>query len=181
MGSLGYVMQVPEEEKYLMSQEEIITRIVTLFGGRAAEKLVFGSVTTGASNDIEKATSLARAMVTQYGMSDKFGLIGLESIESRYLDGKPVMNCSDATASEVDHEVIRILKECYQKAETLLAENREVLDKLADHLVAKETITGDEFMKIYQEVKGDADPLKKMTEEALPENSDNSKEDTKNK
>ena len=181
MGSLGYVMQVPEEEKYLMSQEEIITRIVTLFGGRAAEKLVFGSVTTGASNDIEKATSLARAMVTQYGMSDKFGLIGLESIESRYLDGKPVMNCSDATASEVDHEVIRILKECYQKAEALLAENREVLDKLADHLVAKETITGDEFMKIYQEVKGDADPLKKMTEEALPENSDNSKEDTKNK
>lgn len=173
MGSLGYVMQVPEEEKYLMSQDELMTRIVTLFGGRAAEKLVFGSVTTGASNDIEKATSLARSMVTQYGMSDKFGLIGLESVENRYLDGKPVMNCSDSTASEVDHEVIRILKECYEKAEQLLTGNREVLDKIADHLITKETITGEEFMKIYQEVKGDEDPLKKMTEDIRPEEADN--------
>lgn len=167
MGSLGYVMQVPEEEKFLMSQEELETRIVTLFGGRAAEKLVFGSVTTGASNDIEKATSLARAMVTQYGMSEKFGLIGLESIENRYLDGKPVMNCSDSTASEVDHEVIRILKQCYDKALELLAGNREVLDKIAEYLITKETITGDEFMKIYHEVKGDEEPLKKV-EEKLP-------------
>jgi cell division protease FtsH len=167
MGSLGYVMQVPEEEKYLMSQEELMTRIVTLFGGRAAEKIVFGSVTTGASNDIEKATALARAMVTQYGMSDKFGLIGLESVENKYLDGKPVMNCSDHTASEIDDEVIRILKECYDKAEELLAGNRDVLDKIADYLITKETITGEEFMKIYHEVKGDKDPLKKMTEEQL--------------
>ncbi|NLP35845.1 MAG: ATP-dependent zinc metalloprotease FtsH [Clostridiales bacterium] len=161
MGSLGYVMQVPEEEKYLMSQDELITRIVTLFGGRAAEKLVFGSVTTGASNDIEKATSLARAMVTQYGMSDKFGLIGLESVENRYLDGKPVMNCSDGTATEVDHEVIRILKECYDKAEELLAGNRDVLDRIAEYLISKETITGKEFMKIYNEVKGNGDLLEK--------------------
>ena len=167
MGSLGYVMQVPEEEKYLMSQEELTTRIVTLFGGRAAEKIVFGSVTTGASNDIEKATSLARAMVTQYGMSDRFGLIGLESVEDRYLDGKPVMNCSDQTVSEVDNEVIRILKECYNKAEELLAGNRDVLDKVADYLFTKETITGEEFMKLYHEVKGDRDPIKKAPEEPL--------------
>jgi len=165
MGSLGYVMQVPEEEKYLMSQEDLTTRIVTLFGGRAAEKVVFGSVTTGASNDIEKATSLARAMVTQYGMSDKFGLIGLESIENKYLDGKPVMNCSDDTASEVDQEVIRILKECYDRAEAHLLANREVLDKIAEYLITKETITGDEFMTLYKEVKGDEDPLEKRTDE----------------
>ncbi|NMA73271.1 MAG: ATP-dependent zinc metalloprotease FtsH [Bacteroidales bacterium] len=177
MGSLGYVMQVPEEEKYLMSQEELMTRIVTLFGGRAAEKLVFGSVTTGASNDIEKATSLARAMVTQYGMSEKFGLIGLESVENRYLDGRPVMNCSDVTASEVDHEVIRILKECYDKALELLTGNREVLDKIADYLITKETITGEEFMKIYREVKGDEDPLEKVEEKLQEEvEKDNSAE-----
>jgi cell division protease FtsH len=154
MGSLGYVMQVPEEEKYLMSQEEILTRIVTLYGGRAAEKLVFDSITTGASNDIEKATSLARAMVTQYGMSSKFGLMGLESVESKYLDGRPVLNCGDETAGEIDKEVMAILKDCYAKAEELLKDNREVLDKIADYLVNKETITGEEFMKIYREVKG---------------------------
>ena len=160
MGSLGYVMQVPEEEKYLMSKEELITRIVTLFGGRAAEQVVFHSVTTGASNDIEKATNLARAMVTQYGMSEKFGLMGLESIENRYLDGRPVRNCGDATAAEIDHEVMRILKECYDKAEVLLTENREVLDKIAEFLFEKETITGKEFMKIYREVKGIPEPEK---------------------
>lgn len=153
MGSLGYVMQVPEEEKYLMSKAELIARIVTLFGGRAAEQLVFDSITTGASNDIEKATSLARAMVTQYGMSDKFGLIGLESIENRYLDGRAVLNCGDATAAEIDTEVMRILKECYNKAEKLLSENRVVLDRIAEFLVEKETITGKEFMKIYNETK----------------------------
>ncbi|MBH1942553.1 ATP-dependent zinc metalloprotease FtsH [Mobilitalea sibirica] len=160
MGSLGYVMQVPEEEKYLMSQDEILTRIVTLFGGRAAEELVFGSITTGASNDIEKATSLARAMVTQYGMSEKFGLMGLESVESKYLDGRPVLNCSDETAGEIDKEVMAILKKCYEKAAKLLSENREVLDKIADHLISKETITGEEFMKIYREVKGIEEPVK---------------------
>lgn len=154
MGSLGYVMQVPEEEKYLMKKEELLTRIVTLFGGRASEELVFGTVTTGAANDIEKATSLARAMITQYGMSDAFGLMGLESIESRYLDGRPVQNCADATAALIDDEVKKLLKECYQKALTRLAENRDVLDRLAEHLVEKETITGKEFMKIYREVKG---------------------------
>jgi cell division protease FtsH len=154
MGSLGYVMQVPEEEKYLMSQEEILTRIITLYGGRAAEKLVFDSITTGASNDIEKATSLARAMVTQYGMSSKFGLMGLESVESKYLDGRPVLNCGDETAGEIDKEVMAILKDCYTKAEELLKDNREVLDKIADYLINKETITGEEFMRIYREVKG---------------------------
>ncbi len=154
MGSLGYVMQVPEEEKYLMSQAEILTRIVTLYGGRAAEKLVFDSITTGASNDIEKATSLARAMVTQYGMSEKFGLMGLESVENKYLDGRAVLNCGDQTAAEIDTEVMNILKSCYARAEELLAGNREVLDKVADYLISKETITGEEFMKIYNEIKG---------------------------
>ncbi len=154
MGALGYVMQVPEEEKYLMSYDEMITRIVTCLGGRAAEKLIFDSVTTGASNDIEQATKIARAMVTQYGMSDKFGLIGLESVENRYLDGRAVMNCSDTTAAEVDQEVIRILKECYDKAEALLSDNLDVLHKIADFLITKETITGKEFMRIYREIKG---------------------------
>ncbi len=153
MGSLGYVMQVPEEEKYLMSKDELLARIVTLYGGRAAEKLVFESITTGASNDIEKATQLARAMVTQYGMSDRFGLMGLESIENRYLDGRAVLNCGDATAAEIDNEVMKILKECYQRAEDLLAGNRDVLDKIAEFLIEKETITGKEFMEIYKKVK----------------------------
>lgn len=154
MGALGYVMQVPEEEKYLMSYDEMITRVVTCLGGRAAEKLIFDSVTTGASNDIEQATKVARAMVTQYGMSDKFGLIGLESVENRYLDGRAVMNCSDKTAAEVDQEVIRILKECYDKAEALLADNLDVLHKIAEFLIREETITGKEFMRIYREIKG---------------------------
>ncbi len=158
MGSLGYVMQVPEEEKYLMSKDEILTRIITLFGGRAAEQLVFNSITTGASNDIEKATSLARAMVTQYGMSEKFGMIGLESVESKYLDGRSVLNCGDATEAEIDKEVMRILKECYEKAEKLLSGDRDTLDKLAEFLIKHETITGKEFMKIFREVKGIEEP-----------------------
>lgn len=164
MGSLGYVMHVPEEEKYLMSQEEMLARIVVLYGGRAAEKIVFNSVTTGASNDIEKATSLARAMVTQYGMSEKFGLMGLESIENRYLDGRAVLNCGDQTAAEIDTEVMQILKNCYARAEELLAGNREVLDKIADYLISKETITGEEFMKIYNEIKGNEEESKKELE-----------------
>jgi cell division protease FtsH len=155
MGSLGYVMQVPEEEKYLMSKDDILTRITTLYGGRAAEELVFGSITTGASNDIEKATELARSMVTQFGMSEKFGLMGLESIESKYLDGRPVQNCSNETAGEIDKEVMRILKECYDRAVKLLSENRDVLDKIAEYLISKETITGEEFMGLYKEVKGE--------------------------
>lgn len=154
MGSLGYVMQVPEEEKYLMSKEEMITEITTLFGGRAAEQIIFQSITTGASNDIEKATKLARAMVTQYGMSDEFGLICLESVENRYLDGRAVMNCADQTASRIDDVVMKVLRECYTKAEDMLSHHKEVLDKIAEFLIDKETITGKEFMKIYREVMG---------------------------
>jgi cell division protease FtsH len=169
MGSLGYVMQVPEEEKYLMSKDEILARIVTLYGGRAAEKLVFNSITTGASNDIEKATSLARAMVTQYGMSEKFGLMGLESIENKYLDGRAVLNCGEETAGEIDKEVMDILKKCYDRAEELLAGNREVLDRIAEFLISKETITGEEFMKIYREVKGTTDELLPQAEDKVAE------------
>jgi len=152
MGSLGYVMQVPEEEKYLMSEEELKARLVTLYGGRAAEELVFGSITTGASNDIEKATSIARAMITQYGMSRKFGLIGLEKVGNQYLDGRPVMNCGDRTAAEIDHEVIELLKECYEKAKELLSGNRDIMDRIAGYLSEKETITGKQFMEIYNQV-----------------------------
>ena len=154
MGSLGYVMQVPEEEKYLMTKDELMTRLVTLLGGRAAEEVVFDSVTTGASNDIEKATRIARAMVTQYGMSKKFGLMGLESQENQYLNGRTVLNCSDMTAAEIDQEVMHILKVSYEEAKRLLSENREALDKIAAFLIEKETITGKEFMKIFHEVKG---------------------------
>ena len=180
MGSLGYVMQVPEEEKYLMTKEDIMARITTLYGGRAAEELVFGSVTTGASNDIEKATSLARAMVTQYGMSERFGLMGLESIESRYLDGRPVLNCSDETAGEIDKEVMRILKECYERALKLLSENREILDKIAEYLIANETITGEEFMKLFNEAKGNdtADSNKEASGEEMPMNTDGDESDS---
>ncbi|MBO4497436.1 MAG: ATP-dependent zinc metalloprotease FtsH [Lachnospiraceae bacterium] len=151
MGSLGYVMQVPEEEKYLQSADELRARLVTLYGGRAAEEVVFGSITTGAASDIEKATSIARAMVTQYGMSKKFGLIALESIEHRYLDGRPVMNCGQDTVSEIDHEVMELLEECHAKAVKLLEENRDVLDKIAAYLTEKETITGKQFMELYDQ------------------------------
>lgn len=154
MGSLGYVMHVPEEEKYLMSKDEILARITTLFGGRAAEELIFGSVTTGASNDIEQATSLARSMVTQYGMSEKFGLIGLESVESRYLDGRAVLNCGDATEAEIDKEVMKILKECYDNALGYLKDNKGALDEIAEFLYEKETINGKEFMEIFRRVTG---------------------------
>ncbi len=158
MGALGYVMHVPEEEKYLNSQAELHDMIVGLFGGRAAEELVFDTVTTGASNDIEKATDIARSMVTQYGMSEKFGLMGLESIESQYLDRRAVLNCSDVTAAAVDQEVMEILKKCYEEAKQLLSDNRELMDKIADHLIEKETITGKEFMEIFRKEKGLPDP-----------------------
>ena len=154
MGALGYVMHVPEEEKYLNSEAELKDMLVGLLAGRAAEELVFDSVTTGASNDIEKATSIARSMVTQYGMSKKFGLIGLETVESRYLDGRVVMNCADDTAAAVDEEVMKILKDSYEQAMSLLKENREIMDKLADYLIQKETITGKEFMEIFCKEKG---------------------------
>ena len=167
MGALGYVMQVPEEEKYLNTEAELHAMLVGLLAGRAAEEIVFDTVTTGASNDIEKATSIARAMVTQYGMSKKFGLIGLQTIESQYLEGRAVMNCSDVTAAEVDTEVMRILKECYDEALRLLRENRTILDKIAAYLIEKETITGKEFMKIYRKEKGIPEPEEKPEDTSL--------------
>lgn len=174
MGALGYVMQVPEEEKFLNTKAELHDMLVGLLAGRAAEEIVFDTVTTGASNDIEKATSIARAMVTQYGMSEKFGLIGLQTVESQYLDGRAVMNCSDVTAAEVDSEVMRILKECYAKALDLLGGNRAVMDKIAEYLIEKETITGKEFMKIYRREKGIPEPEETETpEEARPRISEN--------
>ena len=157
MGALGYVMQTPEEEKFLYTKKELQAMLVGMLGGRAAEEIVFDTVTTGASNDIEKATSVARAMITQYGMSEKFGLIGLESVQNRYLDGRPVMNCGQETASEIDHEVMKMLKEAYEEAKKLLSEHRESLDKIAAFLIEKETITGKEFMKIFHEVEGIAE------------------------
>ena len=169
MGALGYVMQVPEEEKYLNTKKEIDAMLVGLLAGRAAEEIVFDTVTTGASNDIEKATRLARAMVTQYGMSDKFGLMGLEVREDEYLTGRTVMNCSDATAAGVDQEVMRILKESYDEAKRLLSENRDVLDKIAEYLIQKETITGKEFMKIFREVKGIPEPEEARKEQQAGE------------
>ena len=161
MGALGYVMQVPEEEKYLNSKAELHDMIVGLLGGRAAEEIVFDTVTTGASNDIERATNIARAMVTQYGMSKRFGLMGLATTESQYLDQTTAMNCSDVTAAAVDEEVMKILKNCYKEAKKMLTENRAVMDKIAAHLIEQETITGKEFMKIYRKEKGLPEPDEK--------------------
>ena len=158
MGALGYVMQTPEEEKFLNTKKELEAMIVVALGGRAAEEIVFDTVTTGAANDIEQATKIARAMITQYGMSERFGLMGLESIQNRYLDGRAVLNCGDATAGEIDEEVMKMLKAAYEEAKKLLAENREALDKIAAFLIEKETITGKEFMKIFREVKGIPEP-----------------------
>ncbi len=157
MGALGYVMHVPEEEKYLNTKKEIEAMLVGYLGGRAAEELVFETVTTGAANDIQQATKMARAMVTQYGMSEKFGLMGLESKESMYLNNGTVLNCSDETAADVDSEVMRILKESYAEAKRLLSENRKCLDKIAEFLIEKETITGKEFMEIFHKVKEEED------------------------
>lgn len=157
MGSLGYVMQVPEEERYLMKKSELEARLVTLLAGRAAEEITFDSVTTGAANDIQQATSIARAMITQYGMSEKFGLMGLESNENVYLDNTTVTNCGDATAAQIDEEVKALLARCYERAKELLMDNREALSRIASYLKEKETITGKEFMEIYNEVNGAAD------------------------
>ena len=159
MGALGYVMYVPEEETYLMSKKELEERLVSTLGGRAAEELVFGDVTTGAQNDIEQATNIAKSMVTMYGMSESFGLMGLARVENQYLSGRTVMDCSDQTAAQVDKEVERILKESYQKALQLLRENRMVLDQIADFLINRETITGKEFMQILRKVKNLPTPL----------------------
>lgn len=154
MGALGYVMNVPEEEKYLNTEKEIRAMLVEFVAGRAAEEIVFDTVTTGAANDIEKATRVARAMVTQYGMSKRFGLMGLEVQANQYLDNRPVMNCSDVTAADVDQEVMQVLKDSYEEAKRLLTEHRTTLDKIAEFLIEKETITGKEFMEIFREVEG---------------------------
>ena len=153
MGALGYVMQVPEEEKYLNTQKELEAMLVGYLGGRAAEEIVFDTVTTGAANDIEQATKVARAMITQYGMSQKFGLMGLATQENQYLSGRAVLNCGDDTATEIDHEVMQLLHYSYEEAKRLLNEHREALDKIAGYLISRETITGKEFMKIFRAVE----------------------------
>ena len=168
MGALGYVMQVPEEEKYLNTEKELNAMLTGCLGGRAAEELVFETVTTGASNDIEKATRIARAMVTQYGMSKKFGLIGLATQEDQYLSGRMVLNCGEATAAEVDQEVMIMLRNAYEEAKRLLSENRDIMDKIAEFLIEKETITGKEFMKIFHECKGITDENAGKEAESVP-------------
>lgn len=166
MGALGYVMHVPEEEKYLNTEAELRDRLVSILGGRAAEEIVFDTVTTGAANDIEKATDMAKAMVTQYGMSKRFGLMGLATVQNKYLDGSATLNCSDVTAAAVDEEVKDMLKESYEQALKLLSENREVMDKLAEFLIEKETITGKEFMQIFRKEKGIPEPEEEKKEES---------------
>jgi len=167
MGALGYVMHVPEEEKYLNTEAELRDLLVSLVGGRAAEEIVFDTVTTGAANDIERATSIARNMVIRYGMSKKFGLVSLATVESQYLEGRMSLNCSDETAAAIDAEVVEIIKESYEKALEMLRENRDVMDKLAAFLIEKETITGKEFMKIFREAKGLPETEEKHPEEDL--------------
>ena len=170
MGALGYVMQVPEEEKYLNTQKELEAMLVGYLGGRAAEEIVFDTVTTGAANDIEQATKVARAMITQYGMSQKFGLMGLATQENQYLSGRAVLNCGDDTATEIDHEVMQLLHYSYEEAKRLLNEHREALDKIAGYLISRETITGKEFMKIFRAVEKGIEIPENLDE--LPENLD---------
>ena len=177
MGALGYVMQVPEEEKYLNSKAELEAIIIGLLGGRAAEELKFDSVTTGASNDIERATALARNMVTQYGMSERFGLMGLATVESQYLEGRAVLNCSDVTAAAVDEEVRKILETSYQEAKRILSENMDAMDVIADFLIKQETITGKEFMKMFNDVRarrdgGQALPTNQQTDDTADKQTD---------
>ena len=158
MGALGYTLQTPEEEKFLQTKDELVAKIKTYMAGRAAEELVFQSATSGAANDIEMATRIARAMVTQYGMSEEFGMMSLESVENRYLDGRPVLNCGEETAAQIDKVVQKMIKDAYADATKMLEENREILDRISDHLYEKETITGKEFMQIFREMKGLPDP-----------------------
>ena len=169
MGALGYAWYVPEEEKHLRSKEELTERIVTALAGRASEELNFGSVTTGASNDIEQATGIARSMITQYGMSEKFGLVKLESVEDKYLSGRTVMECSDLTAAEIDKEIMKLMNDCYEQAKKLLSDNKELMDELAQFLLEKESITGKQFMEIFNRAKGITDP-EESNEEADSEN-----------
>lgn len=171
MGALGYVMQTPAEEKFLNSKEEILNMVVMALGGRAAEELVFNSVTTGASNDIEQATAYVRNMITKYGMSDEFGLMALETVENQYLDGRRVLNCADATAAQIDQVVKETLKKCYEQAKQMLSENREVMDHLAEFLIKEETITGKEFMEIFHKYR-----LEQMERQVGMDVSDNTNE-----
>ncbi len=181
MGALGYVMHVPEEEKYLQTKEELHDRLVSLLGGRAAEELVFGNVTTGAANDIEQATNIVSNMITRFGMSKRFGLMGLATVESEYLGGGARLTCSDRTAADVDTEIMETLKACYEEAKELLSGNRDLMDKLAAHLIEKETISGKEFMKIYRKEKGIPEPEEEDNQEKeKKENQDKSeKEESK--
>ena len=172
MGALGYTLQTPEEEKFLQTKDELVAKIKTYMAGRAAEELIFHSATSGAANDIEMATRIARAMVTQYGMSEEFGMMSLESVENRYLDGRPVLNCGEETAAQIDKVVQKMIKDAYADATKLLEENREILDRISDYLYEKETITGKEFMKIFREMKGLPDPedeKKAASDEKTPE------------
>lgn len=171
MGALGYVMQTPAEEKFLNSKEEILNMVVMALGGRAAEELVFNSVTTGASNDIEQATAYVRNMITMYGMSDEFGLMALETVENQYLDGRRVLNCADATAAQIDQVVKETLKKCYEQAKQMISENREVMDHLAEFLIKEETITGKEFMEIFHKYR-----LEQMERQVGMDVSDNTNE-----
>ena len=181
MGALGYVMQVPEEEKYLNTEAELRDMIVGYLGGRAAEELVFDTVTTGASNDIEKATNIARSMITMYGMSKRFGLMALETIESQYLENRRAPVCSEATEAQVDEEVMKLLKESYEEAKRLLSENRDILDKIAAYLIEKETITGKEFMEIYRREKGLPDPEEEKKDAEAPKAEEQKAEDSEAK
>ena len=176
MGALGYVMQVPEEEKYLNTKKELEAMLVGYLGGRAAEELVFDTVTTGAANDIEQATKVARAMVTQYGMSEKFGLMGLATQENQYLSGRAVLNCGDDTATEVDHEVMILLHNSYEEAKQLLGSHRAALDRIAEYLIRRETITGKEFMKIFRAVEMGMDIPENLDEFELQDKQDKTEE-----
>ena len=176
MGALGYTLQTPEEEKFLQTKDELLAKIRTYMAGRAAEELVFQSATSGASNDIEMATRIARAMVTQYGMSEEFGMMSLESVENHYLDGRPVLNCGEETAAQIDKVVQKMIKDAYDEATRLLVENREILDRISDHLYEKETITGKEFMKIFREMKDLPDPDAEQSESAEQTSGDSSEE-----
>ena len=180
MGALGYVMQVPEEEKYLNTKKELEAMLVGYLGGRAAEEIVFDTVTTGAANDIEQATKVARAMITQYGMSRKFGLMGLATQENQYLSGRAVLNCGDDTATEIDHEVMELLHYSYEEAKRLLNEHREALDKIADYLIRRETITGKEFMKIFRAVERGMEIPENLDKLEILEEKDSQETENKN-
>lgn len=165
-GSLGYVLPVPEDEKFLNTKEEILDEITVLLAGRAAEEVIFNTVTDGAFSDIEKATSKARSMITMLGMSERFGLMQLESIQNQYLDGNRVLNCSDETATLIDEEVKKLLAECYERAKKIISEHLPAMDKIAEFLIEKETITGKEFMQIYREVENIPEPTEEDKERA---------------